>query len=388
MKKYAVLLLLLGLLASPLSAAPRKFEFAGTAQKPLYTKAAGFGFDSARFTTGSKFSIDLPDGNYDVTVKLGDAASAANTGLRAQWRRLLLDDLSTQPAEIQQRTVTINVDTGRLDLEFVGSHPAVQSIEINRNDSAVTVYIAGDSTVCDQEHEPFAGWGQMLPRFFKPSVVAVANHAHSGRAANSFVREKRLDKILASIKPGDYLFVQFAHNDMKQPDMKPFTTYKAAMQVYIDEARKHQAIPVLVTSMHRRFFNPDGSVQNTLREFPEAVRQLASEQQAAMIDLNAMSKTFYEALGPDRSKLAFAQYPAHTFPGQDKELKDNTHFNEYGAFELARCVAEGIKKSSLPLAAQVIDELPVMNTTHPALKPAGPIRPAENQKPLTTPEGA
>lgn len=387
---------------------PLRFQFgsgnreAGYSQVTVataYTKERGYGFEDPASLVFSaahgcsadapfKFDVDLPDGNYDVSVTVGDAGGPSTTAIRAQWRRLMVDGVATRAGRTETRNFTVNVNTGRLDIEFVGKHPSVDRIEIKRNETAVTVYIAGDSTVCDQEHEPFAGWGQILPVFFKPGGVAVANHARSGRAANSFVREKRLDKILATIKPGDYLFVQFAHNDMKQPAMQPFTTYKAAMQVYIDEARKRQAIPVLVTPMHRRFFNPDGTVQNTLKEFPEAVRQLAEEQHVALIDLNAMSKIFYEALGPEKSKLAFAQYPANTFPGQDKELKDNTHFNEYGAFELARCVAEAIRKSDLPLAKQVIEDLPAMNTANPAQKPAGPTTRATNKKPLATPEGS
>jgi lysophospholipase L1-like esterase len=387
---------------------PLKFQFgranpeAGYVQvaaATAYTKERGYGFEDASGLVSLavqgcsanapfKFDVDLPYGNYDVSVTVGDAGAPSNTAVRAQWRRLMVDDIATAAGRTETRTFTVNVDTGRLDIEFVGKHPSVDRLEIKRNEAAITVYIAGDSTVCDQEHEPFAGWGQILPVFFKPGGVAVANHARSGRAANSFVREKRLDKILATIRPGDYLFVQFAHNDMKQPAMQPFTTYKAAMQVYIDEARKRQAIPVLVTSMHRRFFNSDGTVQNTLKEFPEAVRQLAAEQHVALIDLNAMSKTFYEALGPEKSKLAFAQYPANTFPGQEKELKDNTHFNEYGAFELARCVAEAIRKSDLPLAKQVVEDLPGMNAAKPVLKPAGPTTRGMNKKPLATPEGS
>src|SRR5207302_2127569 len=101
--------------------------------------------------------------------------------------------------------------------------------------------------------------------------------------------------------------------------------------------------PVLVTSMNRRTFGADGKITNSLGDFPEAVRQVAREEKVPLIDLHAMSAKFYEAMGPTDSTRAFVQYPANTFPGQPKELKDNTHFNAYGAYELARCVVEGIK---------------------------------------------
>ena len=389
-------------------AAPLTFDFrTGSSQQDyslvsatdLFKPDKGFGWEEIDGIHSSKagcsaksrmvFKTDIGEGNFDITVTLGSEA-ASTTTVRAQWRRLFLDEIHTNANQTDTRTFTVNVNRAEspttLVLEFIGNNPCISTIEIKRNTTAATIYIAGDSTVCDQEREPYAGWGQLLPFFFKPGNVAVSNHAHSGRAANSFVREKRLEKILSTIKPGDYLFVQFAHNDMKQPAMEPFTTYKAAMQVYIDEARKRKAIPVLVTSMHRRFFNDDGTVKNTLKEYPEAVRKLAAEQKVALIDLNEMSKTFYEALGPDKSKLAFVQYPANTFPGQTKDLADNTHFNEYGAFELARYVAEAIAKSDMPIAKEVIQPLPKSNTDKPALKPAAPTHKAA--KSATRPEGS
>jgi lysophospholipase L1-like esterase len=110
---------------------------------------------------------------------------------------------------------------------------------------------------------------------------------------------------------------------------------KEQLTLVIDETRAHGATPVLVTSMPRRRFDSDGTIVNTLGDYPEATRQTAKEEGVALVDLFTAAKTLFEALGPDASRRAFVHYPAGTFPGQDEELKDDTHFNAYGAYELA-----------------------------------------------------
>ena len=139
----------------------------------------------------------------------------------------------------------------------------------------------------------------MIPAFLIPSKVVVANYAESGEALNSFVSARRLEKVLSLMKTGDYLFVEFGHNDMKQKGegIGAFTSYKKSLQFFISEIRKKGGIPVLVTSMHRRSFDSTGHIINTLLDYPEAVRQTAKEENVALIDLNAMSKTLYEAWG-------------------------------------------------------------------------------------------
>ncbi|MDP2113394.1 MAG: rhamnogalacturonan acetylesterase, partial [Bacteroidota bacterium] len=124
---------------------------------------------------------------------------------------------------------------------------------------------------------------------------------------------------------------------------------------YMAEARKKGGKPVLVTSTNRRRFDEHGKIINTLEEYPEAMRQLAKDENVPLIDLNAMSKVFYEALGPEISKKAFVHYPANSYPGQDKPLADDTHFNPYGAYELAKCVTEGIRLTIPELAKFISD---------------------------------
>lgn len=169
------------------------------------------------------------------------------------------------------------------------------------------------------------------------------------------------------MKAGDYLFIEFGHNDMKQkgPGIGPFTSYKKNLKLYISEVKKKGGIPVLVTSMHRRSFDTNGKIINTLLEYPEAVRQTAKEENVAVIDLNAMSKVLYEAWGPTESVKAFVHYPANTFPGQTTKLEDNTHFNPYGAYELASCIVKSIIDQNLPLAKLLRTDIPAFDPSKP-----------------------
>ena len=253
-----------------------------------------------------------------------------------------------------------------LSLEFNGSKTCVSTIVIEKANDLPVIFLAGNSTVVDQEHEPWASWGQMFPRFLKPEIV-VANYAESGETLKAFRRENRLKKILSLMKPGDYLFMEFAHNDQKPgPNhVDPFTTYQDELRYFISEARKKGGKPVLVTSTNRRKFDETGKIVNTLEEYPEAMRQLAIEEHVPLIDLNAMSKDLFEALGSENSTKAFVHYPANTYPNQDKPLADNTHFNPYGAYELAKCVVQSILSQKLDLAKYVVDDFVPFNPSKP-----------------------
>lgn len=124
-------------------------------------------------------------------------------------------------------------------------------------------------------------------------------------------------------------------------------------------------IPVLVSSMHRRNFDSAGRINNTLGDYPEAVRQTGKEEGVAVIDLNAMSKTLYEAWGPERSVKAFVHFAANSFPNQPKEIKDNRHFSTYGAYELAKCVVNGVKQNVPALANHLKDGLRAFDPAKP-----------------------
>ena len=239
----------------------------------------------------------------------------------------------------------------KLTLEFNGEAPAVRSIVVEKVTNVPTLYLAGDSTMVDQDKEPWAAWGQMLPYFFGPGI-SVANDAESGETIKSFVGEKRLEKVMSTIKAGDYLMIQFAHNDQKLGGgyVPAMTDYKDFLKSYIAQTRAKGATPILVTSMNRRSFDEAGKIKQTLGEYPQAMREVGADQGVAVIDLNALSKPLFEAMGPEGTLKAFVHYPANTFPGQEQELKDDTHFNAYGAYELARCVVEATRTQKLAIA--------------------------------------
>jgi len=311
------------------------------------------------------FSIKLPEGQYKIKLTVGGNAEGSSTTVKAESRRLMVENLKTKPGKKAEKVILVDVRTPRitdstniklkpreksyinwdnkLTFEFTGAHPCISSIEITTANKLPTIFLAGNSTVTDQEYEPWASWGQMFPCFLKPNVV-VANYAESGETLLAFKRENRLKKILSRMKKGDFLFMEFAHNDQKTGGnhLEAFTAYKDELKYYITEAKKKGGIPVLVTSTNRRRFDENGKIINTLEDYPAAMRQLAKEENIMLIDLNAMSKDLYEALGPEVSKKAFVHYPANSYQGQTQALADDTHFNPYGAYELARCVVQAI----------------------------------------------
>jgi lysophospholipase L1-like esterase len=373
--------------------------------KNVYTNETGYGFDFGTTATdivwkGKNtitcdgvasdkpfyFSVKVPEGNYKVTLTLGNAKAATATTVKAESRRLMLENVITKAGEFVTQTFIVNIkdkqinttekvslkprENGKLDwddrlsLEF-DLNPTVAAVKIEKVEDQITVFLAGNSTVVNQDDEPWAAWGQMIPRFFKPGV-AISNHAESGLTLGSFLGSKRLQKILSIIKPGDYLFVEFGHNDQKEKGTNDgaWKSYTERMKLFIGEAKKKGAIPVIVTSTARRNFDSTGHNVNSLGDYPAAARKAAQDEGVAMIDLNEMSTRFYEALGAEASKKALVHYPANTFPGQDKPLADNTHFNPYGAYELAKCIVEGIKLNKLGLAKFLIDA-PAFNPSNP-----------------------
>jgi len=397
-------LLALPALARAGATGPRTFDLTKLTPADTYATDRGFGFDlgTSPASDASRpfyFSVAEPEGNYRVTLTFGDAHAASETTVKAESRQLMLERVTTRPGEFVTRSFVVNVrmphlpapptnapggtavvlnprEAGllrwdeKLTLEFDGPAPRVRSIAIEPA-RVPTVFLAGDSTVTDQPYEPTASWGQMLPRFLQPGV-AVANHAESGETLKSFLAELRLAKILSQIQPGDYLFIQFGHNDEKrswpQTYVEAHTTYRDYLRAYLDEARLRGATPVLVTSMQRRTFDAAGRITNTHGDYPEVVRALARDEHVALVDLDLISTAFYEALGPARAPLAF-----------NAGGRDATHHDNYGAYELAKGVVQAIRDSGLPLAREITSDFAGFDPAHPdspdtfAL-PAGPLR--------------
>lgn len=219
--------------------------------------------------------------------------------------------------------------------------------------AAPTVYIAGDSTVQTYRASfaPQQGWGAHIASYFTTGVT-FANRAIAGRSSKSFVVDGRLDAILSVIQPGDYLFVQFGHNDassVPERHTDAATTFKQYLSMYIDGARAHGATPVLITPMGRRSFDNTGRFKNDFPAYTTAMRELAMAKNVTLIDLNTRSISYYNSIGAEASKGVFLFVPAGQFPNFPNGVMDSTHFQEFGANQIARIVSEGVRDSNLPL---------------------------------------
>lgn len=362
-----------------------KFSFCERATEPgwtritatnIYSAETGYGFEPGAeggglegFTSEKPFyfSVKLPEGNYAVTAMLTDLSGKSVTTVKAELRRLMLEKIQIPTYTPAMRTFIVNIRTPKisennhvhlkpreqtnewwawdekLTLEFNGQHPTLRALIIFPT-NLPTVFLMGDSTVCDQPAEPWNSWGQMLPRFFKPEI-AIANHSESGETVADSLRAQRFEKIFSLMKPGDWLFVQFGHNDMKDKKTNALETYKTNLKKVVERTRSLGGTPVLVTSMERKA----GVEAPTLMGYPDAVREVAKDENCALIDLNAMSVIFYKALGTDLGKA----------------FQDGTHHNNYGSYELAKCVVEGIKQDKLPLAKFIADDFKDFDPAHP-----------------------
>jgi lysophospholipase L1-like esterase len=223
--------------------------------------------------------------------------------------------------------------------------------------AAPIVYLAGDSTVATygSGNYPQQGWGARIKDMFS-SGVTFNNRAIGGRSSKSFVDEGRLAAILGVIKPGDYLFVQFGHNDgYSDPRLHtdPYTSYKTYLAMYIDLARQYGAIPVLVTPMGKRHYSSSGAFLNDFADRAAAMKELAAEKNCALIDLNAKSIGFYNGVGVPATTDIFLWLAAGQYANFPNGVADSIHFQEHGAAQLARLVVQGIDESSLGLRSLI-----------------------------------
>lgn len=223
----------------------------------------------------------------------------------------------------------------------------------------IRIFIAGDSTA--QTYKPekdglIRGWGQMLPEFLSDNVEVI-NHAMGGRSTKSFIDEGRWDKLLSEVNEGDYVFIQFGHNDSsKKPERHAsYEDYKKNLIKFIEETRAKGGIPVLLTSVVMRTFKDGVLVDDRLKGYPAMMRQVAKEYNVSMIDVNLRTRDFITLLG-DKASIPYYRWVE---PGEDptkpEGLKDDTHMMEKGARKVAYFVAEGIKELNLPTLSENIN---------------------------------
>ncbi|MEF2964957.1 rhamnogalacturonan acetylesterase [Paenibacillus sp. M1] len=213
-----------------------------------------------------------------------------------------------------------------------------------------TLFIAGDSTAAlkGASEKPMTGWGEYLQGYFGPSVQ-VDNRAVNGRSTKSFLAEGRLAAIEKDLQAGDYLFIQFGHNDGKQEDparyADPERDYPGNLQRFIACARRAGAAPVLLTSVSRRRFLEDGAPDPlAVGAYPEVMRQVAAETNTPLLDIFAASQQLYGALGQEGSRHLFMHLPERAHPNYPDGISDDTHFSDVGARQIARLVAQAIKQ--------------------------------------------
>jgi lysophospholipase L1-like esterase len=219
-----------------------------------------------------------------------------------------------------------------------------------------TIFMVGDSTMANKPvvpEYPERGWGQMLPQYFK-SGVRIENHAMNGRSSKSFLDEGRWAVVTNRLQPGDWVIIQFGHNDEKRKDPKrftePFGSYETNLVKFITETRAHGANPVLCTSIARRDFNAAGNLVDTHGDYIKAAREVAVAQGVPLLDLNKRTDELLRRLGPDRSKVYYDWFTTNDFPGLKKNITDDTHLNATGASRVCDFAVEEILASAPGLA--------------------------------------
>jgi lysophospholipase L1-like esterase len=227
----------------------------------------------------------------------------------------------------------------------------------------IKVYLIGDSTISIKEVKayPETGWGMPFAYFFD-STVTVDNRAKNGRSTRTFISENLWQPVADNLNEGDYVFIQFGHNDESPEKTDRYTPpeqYKSNLKKFITEARNRKAIPVLFTPVSRRNFDAAGNIKETHKVYSKLVEEVAAELKVPLIDLDTKSRELYQKYGAETSKLFFNQLEPNEHPNYPQGISDNTHFSELGARRIAELVLAGIKELHLDLANHIRPPLPV-----------------------------
>lgn len=222
----------------------------------------------------------------------------------------------------------------------------------------ITIFLAGDSTMSVKEVKayPETGWGMPFTSFWDSSV-SIVNRAKNGRSTKTFISEGLWKLIFDAAKEGDYVFIQFGHNDESKEKTERYTTpeqYKGNLVKFIEETRQKKAHPVLLTPVSRRRFDKEGKVLQTHEMYSTLVREVARDQNVPLIDLDEKSRALYQQFGMENSKLLFLQLKPGEHPNYPDGREDNTHFNELGARLVAQLVLQGIRKSVPELTERIV----------------------------------
>jgi len=218
-----------------------------------------------------------------------------------------------------------------------------------------TLFLIGDSTMANKENpdkNPEHGWGQVLPQFMTTGIE-IQNHAMNGRSSKSFRTEGRWDKVEKQLKKGDFVIIQFGHNDQKFKDStkftNPYTQYRANLERYVNEARAKGAIPILMTSIVRRNFNENGALIDTHKEYPLVVRMVANDLKVPFVDMQLLTEQLEASYGPENSKKLHLHYKEGEDPYYPKGKDDDTHLSTLGAESIAKLAVKNLKTLKIGL---------------------------------------
>ncbi|HEX8737095.1 MAG TPA: rhamnogalacturonan acetylesterase [Pyrinomonadaceae bacterium] len=218
----------------------------------------------------------------------------------------------------------------------------------------ITVYLAGDSTMAEKKPDkrPETGWGEMFQKYFDARKVRIENHAQNGRSTKTFISENRWQAIVDKLQKGDYVFIQFGHNDSAKDKGERYTPpedYRKNLIRFVTEVFGKKAFPVLLTPVARRRFDKDGKFYDSHGEYPDIVRAVAREYKVALIDMHRASETLLVRYGAEDSRKLFLQLKAGENANYPNGIEDNTHFNPQGAEEMARLAVEEIRRQKIGL---------------------------------------
>ena len=236
------------------------------------------------------------------------------------------------------------------------------STSIFAQKSPLTIYLAGDSTMAQKadDKRPETGWGEKLQQYFDAKKVVVDNRAQNGRSTKSFIDEGRWQEIVDDLKAGDYVFIEFGHNDEKSDKPAVYahanTDYRNNLIRFVKDVRAKKAFPVLLTPVMRRKFDDGGNFVDTHGEYPDAVRKVAAELKVPLIDMHRLSEKILKDLGAEKSRTLFLQLKAGENPNYPNGVEDNTHFNLTGAETMAKLAIADIRNSKIGLRKYLVKQ--------------------------------
>jgi pectinesterase len=227
-------------------------------------------------------------------------------------------------------------------------------------DHPITIYLAGDSTMAEKlpGKRPETGWGEFVQQFFNRDSVRVENHARNGRSTRTFIQEHRWQAILDSLKEGDYVFIQFGHNDESKQKTDRYTPpedYRKNLLMFVRTVREKNANPILFTPVVRRRFDSLGVFYDTHGEYPDIVRAIAHENNVPLVDMQRKTRALLERYGEEESKKLFLHVLPGESPNYPEGKEDNTHFSPLGAELAARLAIDGLREVHLDLVRYFVD---------------------------------